>query len=171
MNFYDWLNEEVDWNGHGINRWKMIRLFVTEGLMPLMEKYGYFTSSRLQYIQDCLATGLFENEGLSHSESDWHSVYTYDNSSDLDATAHFHHVVGQAEWDTFWLTWGSWSDVSLQDFRGQDRQFDIQNFIWEHIDLSKSPQMKVLTELLTDPYEEDITGRYAWQPPEYQIHD
>lgn len=171
MDFYDWLNEEIDWSGRDIKRWKMIRLFVTEGLVPFIEKYGYFTSSRLQYIQDCLATGLFENSGLAHTESDWTGVYKYDNSSDLDATAHYHHVIGQAAWDTFWAKWGTWLDLSLQEFRGQDRRFDIQTFIWEHIDLSKSPQMKVLTELLTDPYEEDTSGRHTWQQTEYQSQD
>ena len=169
MDFYDWLEEEVEWGAQTLRRWKMIRLFVKEGLVPFMEKHGYVINSRLQHIQDCLATGLYENEGLSHTESDWWGVYKYDNSSDLEATAHFHHVVGQAKWTNFWVEWGTWSDVNAAEYRGQDRRYDIQTFIWEHIDLSKSSQMKVLDELLTDIYEDDTSSnRYM---PEYQAQD
>jgi hypothetical protein len=68
---------------------------------------------------------------------------------------HFYHVVSLDEWDKFWLVWREMDDVSDDSPRGQDRRFDIQDFVWGQLDLENSRQTQILDEILEEPMEEE----------------
>lgn len=147
ITFDDWLYQPVHWSGGTYSpRWKVLHWFVYDGLLPWMEARGYRWGCSNAYLASCIATGLYENEGRSHVESEWN--YPGKNvSSSYEEEAHFHFVVSQETWDTFWYSYGGWGDLTLDTFRGLDRRLDIQAFVWGQLDLEASPQTRTFYEL------------------------
>jgi len=154
MKFEAWLNGLVRVNHIILRRGEWIRDFVGNGLYPWVQSKGYVWAVSEVKLRNAIATGLYENMGVSYLSSVWdYPVYNTENH-EYDKS-HFYHVLSLDEWDKFWLAWGSMSDVSDDNSRGQDRRFDIQEFIWGQLDLANSPQTRVLDEMLEEPVEEE----------------
>lgn len=148
--YYTWLQQPIDWKGVGIvPRCAAIRAFVAKGLRPFLAQLGYKISISDELLQSRIASGLFDNQGTSHIQSNW-SYGKEMGPHSQEEVYHYSHVVDSAAWDTFWFEWGSWADVSLEDGgeRGQDRRYDIEAFIWSQIDLDASPQTKIIMDFL-----------------------
>lgn len=155
--FQKWLQEPICLNNEIILRQKSIYRFVTKGLVPWIQDNGYTWGISTRTLLNCIATGLYENRDKCHIESEW--AYSNINNDYTDEEKdHFYHHLDPDMWAIFWLKWGNWSDVSIDSFRGPDRRLDIQEFIWGQLNLSDSPQIIMLNEILYEDlgYENDI---------------
>lgn len=158
MKFEAWLQQPVRAENCIIKRATWIREFVKNGLHPWLKSKGYTWAVSEKDLGNYIATGLYDNMGLSLIESVWD--YPVPNIGyNQDDKMHFYHVVSLDEWDKLWLVWGSMEDVSDDSPRGQDRRFDIQEFIWGLIDVENSRQTRVLDEMLEDLSESDYEER------------
>ena len=163
--FQQWLDEMVLANNGSIStRKKSIYDFVYKGLVPWLNAQGYVIGTSMNDFKNCIATGLYNNKDLSHMASEWKYYYDFINDEySQEEKDHYHHIVDDNSWAHFWNWWGGYSDFNLNTFRGIDRRLDIQAFVWDHLDLSKSPQTEILNELLADDNELDSHDYHARQ--------
>lgn len=144
----DWLHETVSWGMKLMPRYKAIRHFVTNGLIPFIQSKGYTVACSPQALQSRIATGLYNNRSKSCVESDWRIARVNTEFLEYDE-AHFWHVFDSAAWERFWGgTWGDWTDVHTDSWRGEDRRIDIAHYIWTQISLEGSPQTRVVNEMM-----------------------
>ena len=63
-------------------------------------------------------------------------------------------------WEVFWGTWGGWTDVHVDSWRGGDRRIDIAHYMWTQINLEGSPQTRVVNESMGwyEEYGDDIAA-------------
>lgn len=149
ISWNDWLLEPISVRPEGglAPRATILRRFVEDGLVPFLHGRGYRLACTVAEFRSVLATGLYENEGLSCLESHWD--FGVKNTDYLpEEKMHFYDVLDSEAWDAFWESWGDWADVTLTAFRGQDRRNDIQEACWSQLNLEDSPQTKVVLELL-----------------------
>jgi len=136
-----WLREIVCWDQcEYIPRHVAISRFVKNGLYPFILSNGYVFCEGPEGLKARLAHMLYTNRGKSFIECCTPYV-----DHDEDHKAHYDYVFSD-KWDDFWKGWALWKD--LDDWRGQDRQFDIQEFCWSHLNLDESSQTQVVEELL-----------------------
>jgi len=160
MTYQHWLNTYIEWDGGLRLRKDCISDFVKNGLYPFITEKGYTFNVSTKFLQSACATGLYENANEPHIKSEWNYAGPGGNTEwDLEGLAHFYHVVNDEAWARFWSTWGNWSDVSLDYFRGIDRRYDIQHYIRNCIDIDASGQTEVLDEMLNDAEEYDVSMR------------
>jgi hypothetical protein len=147
MSWKHWLNEPVFWaEVEEIPRYKAISR-MCDGLTILLKRHGYELGCFKQQFRSNIATGLFNNRGKSCIGSDWRIAPC--NTSGLeDDRTHYYHTIGPSEWSAFWQTFGVWRDVDPSQFRGKDRQIDIQEYLWTQLNLEESFQTQVVNELL-----------------------
>lgn len=114
--------------------------------MPFVQANGYsFLGTSETELLSRIATGLYENRNRSCVESRWDFALV--NMQYFEGEeAHWHHIMSQDKWDVFWETWGQWTDVSLDSWRGEDRRIDIQAYIWTQLNLEDSSQTRVANE-------------------------
>jgi hypothetical protein len=142
----DWLNEWIEWDGVHIRRHAAIRRFVWNGLVPFVESKGYAWACRPTDLQSRIATGLYKNQHVATTGSDWEFARENKNYIEHD-TDHFWHVMNAEVWEAFWDRWGRWTDVDDDSWRGPDRRMDIQHYVWTQISLERSSQTQVVNEL------------------------
>jgi hypothetical protein len=139
-----WLDEIVCWNGvESIPRYTAIWRFVSRGLHPFLIENGYRVLGDVKALTLGISHLLFVNRGRSCLDSQIPSI-SYEEEA--DNKAHYYHVLSETKWDIFWDAWTLWSDLTSE--RGQDRQIDIQEFVWSQLNLDESPQTRVVDELL-----------------------
>jgi hypothetical protein len=146
VSWSEWLNEWIEWDGKYIRRSVAINRFVTHGLIPFVESKGYIWACRLNELRSRIATGLYRNQELSTMESDWEIARENHDFVEHDID-HYWHVMHADVWEEFWESWGYWTDVSADSWRGPDRRLDIQHYVWTQISLERSPQTQVVNEL------------------------
>jgi hypothetical protein len=150
MSFEKWLRTPVYVDNCLIKRGDWIKTFVKYGLYPWVISKGYRWAISVNHLKNCIATGLYQNAGRSFLDSKWdYQIHNIDYKNNEDRE-HFYHVLSFEEWENFWEIWGNMDDIDDEMFRGQDRRFDIQDFIWEQVDLANSPQTQVLNQYLSD---------------------
>jgi hypothetical protein len=147
MDWNEWFYETISWKGDTyVPRWRVLRHFVKDGLIPFLEKNGYSVAGTpYRELVSRIATGLYENRNRSCVESRWNFMLVNVDYSEGDE-AHWYHIMNQEKWDAFWDTWGQWTDVSLDTWRGDDRRIDIQAYCWTQINLENSFQTRVVNE-------------------------
>jgi len=128
----------------------------TKRLYQFIQRAGYSWGISEDHLKNCIATALYTNEGKSHIESKWPYSKVNNDWSD-DDLIHYNYVMDESRWEGFWKNTVIWSDVDTMEFRGMDRQLDIQYFIWGQLDLAHSEQTGVLEEILLGGDEEDDT--------------
>ena len=159
MKFEQWLNAYVRVDECVIVRRKeWITNFVKNGLYPWIKSKGYNWHVPESYIKNCIATGLYENKNKSYLSSNW-NYSAYNTDANTHYKDHFYHVLNLNEWDKFWKIWGNMSDLSEDSHRGQDRRFDIQEFVWGQLDLESSFQTNIINELLEDLPDDDYDDK------------
>lgn len=150
MDWESWLQETVyvgTNKGTQCTRARMIRLFVKEGLIPILEAHGYVFKRSAATLCSRLATGLYENEGKHMLDSEW--LIGLENTDYLpEEKEHYYTVLDRGVWDRFWATWSHWDDVSENNWRGLDRRADIEEYCWTQLDLERSPQTKRILFIL-----------------------
>jgi len=158
MKFEAWLNAPIRINNACILKRKVwLTAFIKNGLYPFIVSKGYSWAITEDHLRNCIATGLYENMGVSCLASNWN--YGFPNTeTNEDHKSHFYYNISHDAWDTFWNVWGNVTDFH-EDTRGQDRRFDVQEFIWGQLDLENSPQTKILNEMLEDHYENDVDDK------------
>jgi len=159
MSWNDWLNEPIDTAYGTTKRQSMIHLFVSSGLVPFIQSEGYEWNRDVDWIQSVIATGLYENQNKHNLQSKWPAPTNTDFAQeDVD---HFEHVMDSDKWDAFWLNWGYWADVDSDLPYGLERRLDIQAMVWQHIDLARSKQTKIVDTLMEEdePQDEGGNGR------------
>lgn len=162
--FRDWLEECVDWFGQPVPRWKCLRMFVEEGLIPFLSRHGYTFSYSEKELANYLATGFYENRTRSHLNSFWRCGTAPDGSTEEDE-AHFYHVVSRNDWDQFWTQWGHWADVCPDvSSRATDRRMDCETFVWACINLNSSPQTQTLAEIIAGGEDEEEVAATPSRP-------
>jgi hypothetical protein len=140
LDWDDWLMERVTWrNVVELPRWQMIRNFVKKGIVPFFQKKGYVFYGSADDLCNKFASGLYINEGLHHISSDWKFGVRNDEYS-LEEFYHYHDTFDEESWEDFWVIWKEWSDLADDDFRGIDRRWDIQDYCWTQVDLSRSQE-------------------------------
>ncbi len=155
MSFRSWLEKKIEWGGKPIERWRAIRTFVERGLTPFVKEQGYVFAYSDKMMTNCIATGLYESQGKSCLASRWPGPDGPEGAADADDW-HFHHVIGQDKWETFWKKWGAWTDVDpTVSSRGADRRIDIETAVWRYLDLDLSPQTQVLNEIMAGGEEDE----------------
>jgi len=162
-----WLNMPIRIHTYKMKRSDVIAHFVEDGLVPFIESHGYLFSSPPSELTEVVTRNLFRSRGLSHIESEWDCLPVnteWKNGIDLytEDKQHYYNILDWKKWETFWNTWGSWRDVSLNTFRGSDRRLDIEHFVWGQLDLRISEQSYTLDEILND--EEDAQDYNQKQP-------
>ena len=170
--FHRWLRESVGDEDESSLRWKVLQRFVDEGLVPWITRHGYNWGITSTHLRNCIATGLYESQKLSHLESNWsYSKVHYETAPEV--LDHYHHVLGPEKWETFWSKWGHWSDVDESSYWGQDRRQDIEAFVWWQLDLDTSPQMDSLYEIIMGGEEEDPydTVQKSWKQPDTYLQE
>ena len=154
--FQKWLEEPIYSNTEIVSRKKCIYQFVSNGLLHWIQENGYCWGVSTKTLLNTIATGLYENQHKCHIESEWNYPIVNNDYSDEEKDHYYHHLDTDM-WRRFWSRWGNWSDVSTDSFRGQDRRLDIQEFVWGQLNLSDSPQINILNEMLYDEsYDNDI---------------
>jgi len=150
MDFYEWLELPILCGGSERRRANCISKFTTE-LYEFVQKMGYHWGISETGLRDCIATGLYENEGVPYLESVWNYPTVNSNATEEDKI-HYDYVMNDAVWKQFWLkngyTKGRWADVDTTEYYGWDRRMDIQNFVWGQLILEKSWQTDELEEIL-----------------------
>ena len=160
MDFEQWLNAYVRIDECVIVRRKeWITNFVKNGLYPWIKSKGYSWEFSESHIKNCIATGLYENKNKSYLTSNWHYSVSNTDTNIHHYKDHFYHVINLNEWDKFWKIWGNMSDLIEDSPRGQDRRFDIQEFVWEQLDLTNSFQTNIINELLEDLSDDDYDDK------------
>jgi hypothetical protein len=144
-----------------------IEYFVQDGLIPFIESHGYLFASTPNEMAHTISRNLYASRGLSHIDYEWDGTNfntEWKHGVDLYAEdkQHYYSVVDWSEWESFWKVWGSWTDVSLDSFRGSDRRLDIEHYVWGQLDLRISEQSYVLDEILNG--EEDAQDYNQKQP-------
>jgi len=145
MKFQTWLQVPIEWNGQIMQRATCISKF-TACLYEFVQKKRYAWGIPESRLRNCIATGLYENEGLSCLESVW--SYGGTNSDSEEDKIHYDHIMNEEVWAKFWIRCGKWTDVDLNEYRGWDRRIDIQAFIWSQLNLETSYETKELEEIL-----------------------
>jgi hypothetical protein len=146
MWFDEWLEQNV-YTFHGrLKRKQCIKRF-TKALWHFIINRGYSWQITEYHLQNCIATGLYENTGKSHIASEWNYSDVNTEYSDDDLN-HYLHIVDSYAWATFWAQNGLWGDLDKDEFRGQDRRQDIEEFVWKQINILASPQTQELYEIL-----------------------
>ena len=148
MTFRMWLDEWIYWESvEQVPRYVAIYRFVKYGLYPFIKQNGYNIREDVKGFAVSIASILYFNRGASclnpHA-----AIITDDGLNNIENKQHFYHVLNDIKWSTFWDRWGSWSDVSLDDFRGADRRIDIESKCWEYIDFDSSYETTILHEHL-----------------------
>jgi hypothetical protein len=153
--FRNWLNTIVCWDDvEYISRHTAIKRFVYKGLYPFIESHGYVIRGDAKTLTSAITTLLYKNRGTSCLNA---KVFASSKANEYHDKSYFYHVISQAKWDSFWDAWSVWSD--LNDWRGEDRRIDIQEYCWSQIDLDESPQTRVVDELLSYSDESPTNAR------------
>jgi hypothetical protein len=157
-----WLNETVGWRNEYVPRRVAIHHFVKYGLIPFVNSKGYTFACSLSALQSRIATGFYNNQGLSCSESDWRIAVANNDYLEQDVD-HYWHIMHSDVWARFWKTWGVWADVSEDSWRGSDRRIDIECFVWTQLNLERSVQTRVVNELvgIYEDYSEERGHHHA----------
>jgi hypothetical protein len=153
-----WLRTDIETAYGFIPRHRMIRFFVKNGLIPFIESKGYKLNGDLKWTISLIASGLYESQFKHHLESKWPVPTNVDyDEEDMD---HFYHIMDSDTWGTFWENWGAWEDMEHPQF-GEERRLDIQNFVWNHVDIAVSQQTIIVDKLFEDdePHEEGGNSR------------
>lgn len=159
MKFEQWLNGYIRVDECVIVRRKeWITNFVKNGLYPWIKSKGYSWYVPESYIKNCIATGLYENKDKSYLTSNW-NYSPYNTDASVHYKDHYYHIINLNEWDKFWKIWGNTTDLNEDSHRGQDRRFDIQEFVWGQLDLASSFQTNIIDELLEDLHDDDYDDR------------
>jgi hypothetical protein len=159
MNWEDWLYEDIVFDGLvTCPRWKAIKLFVRDGLVPFLKRHGYVIGVTEQQLCSNLATGLFVNAKKSCLESNWKFGQVNVGSLPEYQRLHYFHTVDSDEWDNFWTAWGKWDDVCEESQYGSDRRYDIQDYCWSQLSPTLSPEIQNLEDVLS--YSEDGGRHY-----------
>jgi hypothetical protein len=169
MDWNEWLDERIDYGrGAPQPRWRVIRFFVRQGLIPFVATHGYDFAPTAAVLEYRVACGLWENASKSHTESDWSSLGGGYISEKEEDEWHYHHILSSTEWEVFWDRWAIWRDVSDISFRGHDRRLDIQAFVWTQLNLETSPQTQVVRELCGEVESPPSTDRgRGWKEDVY----
>ena len=148
MDWEDWLNEPLAWDiNKELPRWKIIRHFVNDGLIPFFNSRGYVFKRDSRTICSRIATGLFNNTGKHYLDSDW--SFGLDNTDYIpEEKDHYYFILNSDHWEDFWRIWGHWDDVAKDFYRGIDRRMDIEEYCWYQLELDKSPQTKRILDIL-----------------------
>jgi len=123
----------------------VIRNFCTYGLYPFLRKKGYawrFDANEL--------TGKILR--LLHFAYRGQKVYVEDANASFDPEHKllYWHALDTDYWETFWDTWGSIEDFAEDGFAYQLR-FSLPHYVWNWIDLDRSPRAIKLERDLHDP--------------------
>jgi len=160
MNSEDWLNEGL-WCGFSdyITRRAIIWRFTNYGLIPFLKSHGYVVQIDEKQMSTGIASLLFHTWG--------HGLVTpiaIDREDDysVEHRQHYNHVLDPATWETFWSGWDWWEDVSLDSGRGFYRRLDIQEYCWSQLDLSSSPQTRVVEDFIAgdEPHTHHVREDY-----------
>jgi hypothetical protein len=144
MNSEVWLNEMV-WDGSVgyVKRRAVVWQFTKYGLIPFLKAYGYILHVDEKELSTGIASLLFHNWG--HSLLTPVAVHRCDDYS-VEHREHYNHVIDPTAWESFWTQWNWWEDVSLESERGFYRRLDIQEYCWSQLDISSSPQTRIVEE-------------------------
>jgi hypothetical protein len=168
MSWEQWLNKEIESAYGPVPRRQMIHEFVKYGLIPFIQAQGYQLNGDLKRIQSILATGLYENQFKHNLESTWLAPTNEEyDEEDLD---HFNMVMDLNKWDDFWENWGAWEDVDPDSRLGPERRLDIQNFVWQHVDVAGSKQTKIVDKFFEEDEPQD-EGGYSRRHEDVYIRD
>jgi hypothetical protein len=143
--FAEWLEEMIWWDENQyVPRYMAVGKFVSEGLYPFITENGYVIQKNMKTFAKNVARLLYINRGESCLSG------KFKMSEPENATRqhlwHFYNTFSEEKWEIFWRQWAIWDD--LNDFRGHDRQIDIQALCWSQLNLDESPQTKVVNELM-----------------------
>ena len=145
----NWLNEYVSCDVYDeLPRRTAIYRLCKRGLIPFLQSHGYAVEVSIKELGSRIATGLYINRGKSYCDSNWKFGYPEELSLNCDYRDRYYHVIDSEEWDKFWEIWGTWIDLDADSFRGADRRFDIQEYMWTQICHERSEQTRIVNEFL-----------------------
>jgi hypothetical protein len=147
MSWNAWLNETVGWKTEYVPRRVAIHRFVKNGLIPFVSSKGYTFACSQDELKSGIATGFYNNQSLSCVESNWRIAVANNDYLEEDHYQYWH-VMDSDVWARFWGTWGMWTDVSEDSWRGPDRRIDIEHYVWSQINLEDSPQTRIVNEMV-----------------------
>jgi hypothetical protein len=160
MTFRMWLDEWIYWGSvEQVPRYVAIYRFVKYGLYPFIKQNRYNIREDLNDFTISIASMLYLNRGAS-CLNPHDSLICKDYNTLIEYKQHFYHILNDEKWASFWNKWGTWTDVSLDDFRGADRRIDIEGKCWEYIDFDSSYETTILHEHL-GLENEDSSIRYG----------
>lgn len=148
-----WINEPVFLDKgirNIVKRKQAIYIFVTEGILPLLESNGYKLILNEARLTKTLLQMLF-----ALREGKQIQAHLLDGEIPEEHLDYFEHRLDSFVWDRFWTQWGC-----LQDFDeggcGESLRMTLPLFLWSWIDFDGSDAIYQLQkELESDEYQDE----------------
>jgi hypothetical protein len=161
LSWTSWLLEEISLDGTISNilpRQTVIQKFCLNGLYPFIVSKGYVW--RIE--KDVLIAKVLRLMYFAYRKKrifvedynyDWNPEHKQIYWSAVDTDA----------WDTLWTTWGMMEDFDEQTGFAYRLRFSLPNYVWNWLDLEKSPRAIKLEKDLYDPDTQDVYSELRGQ--------
>jgi hypothetical protein len=146
-----WIYQDVYLDSGCMNRmprWKATQSFLENGLIPLAKRYGFAISTPLSIVNARLLRVIFE---LSKG----HSVRLAKHQKDYPPQYYdlYMETMDIFVWDTVWNVWKEMEDFTNAAY-GHKVQAILPSFLWNQLDLEKSPTIQDLEDDMEDEGDE-----------------
>ena len=144
-----WLLQPITLDGNistVLQRQLAIRAFCYQGLYPFIRSKGYV----LRIDKETLTAKVLRLMYFAYRKK---KVYAenYNWEWDPEHKLMYWHVIDTDKWDELWLTWGNIDDFNEESGYAYRFRFSLPTYLWNWIDLEKSPRAIKLERDLYDP--------------------
>lgn len=137
MKFTQWIHENI-WMDNGVYniapRHVAMKIFLQQGLVPLIKKAGYV----FYYNEEILLHKLLTITHLTYMNK----KFICTKLQEPVAREHFdlyNHKLDTDCWNTFWRRWGDLQDFNMDSRYGLKLRGELPYFLWHWLDLEHSP--------------------------------
>jgi hypothetical protein len=158
LSWESWLLEQISLDGsisYISSRQHVIREFCIKGLYPFIKSKGY----AWRINQETLTAKVLRLMYFAYRKK---KVYVEEYNWDWDPEHKlmYWHVLDTDTWDTLWEKWGSIEGFTLH--------YSLPFYVWNWLDLEKSPRAIKLERDLYDPDEVHVEVRKEKEDPYLQ---
>lgn len=154
LSWTSWLLEDISVDGTISNimaRQTVIEDFCFNGLYPFIKTKGYVWNIEKEVLTGKVLRLLYfayrkKKVFVEDYNRDWNPEHKQIYWSVVDTDA----------WDTLWNTWGKIEDFDDETGFAYRLRFSLPNYVWNWLDLEKSPRAIKLEKDLYDPDNQDV---------------
>ena len=119
-------------------RVQAIERFVTDGLYPFLQDFGY----QWRYSEEDITNKLLH---LLFAYRQGQTIVMRDLQPQEDLFDQYTYLVDASAWDSFWQSWGNLEDFCEDGYASQFR-YHIDYFAWNYLDLENSSITQAIYE-------------------------